>query len=164
MNCKSDFWWSFRRVAVLLILHRLQNTWIVSPCHNDKSRGGKGSRGWGDIAYMWLCLAHSEKEEKDYLCTSVVSLCMLNKVRAKPFVNMDWEVHGNMSLIPWGAYVKAVHRQISGILALSFQGLSLALLPSTKEDSLCLTWGISLDVSPAVLSASVIGPYTSTVF
>lgn len=77
---------------------------------------------------------------------------------AEPFVCMRWEVHGDVSLIPWGAYIKALHRQISGILALSFHGLSLALLLSTEQDSLCLTWSISLDLSP------IIGAYTFTVF
>lgn len=160
MNCKSDLSeeWQYSLSCIGYKTHGLF-------LHVTTIKvGGKGSEGWGDLAYMWLCLAHSEKEEKDYLCTSFVSLCMLNKVMAKPFVSMGWDVHGNMSLIPWGAYVKAVHRQVSGILALSFHGLSLALLLSTKEDSLCLTWSISLDVSPALLSGSVIGAYTSTVF
>lgn len=51
---------------------------------------------------------------------------------AEPFVCMRWEVHSSMSLLPWGTYIKALHRQISSILALSFHGLSLALLLSNK--------------------------------
>lgn len=52
------------------------------------------------------------------------------------------------SLIPWGTHIKALHRRISGTLALSFHGLSLALLLSAKPDSLelipgCLIWAWS---------------------
>lgn len=70
---------------------------------------------------------------------------------------MRWEGHGNLSLIPWGTDIKALHRQISSILALSFHGLSVAFLLSTKQDSLCLTWSVSLDISPARLSGPVVG-------